>query len=231
MKRKLTTLLLFALLLGCTMLSGCTLHNKTLDPLMQKVVTALNHQDIDSLRSLVHPEITDEAFEAGMAEIMDIWQVMDPAEAKLVQLNFQKSAGRSVTQGIYLLKETPDYNVMQLIYEKTDGAGYLISLRLAQAEIGFPMNLDQPLGIASLVLLVLSLLIMIVTIVDIVRKKPLKYGWFIVLALIILPFTVSGLAIALPVGALLYWCLRKSLMKKKAAKLATEAVPEPEINE
>ena len=93
------------------------------------------------------------------------------------------------------------------------------------------MNLDQPLGIASLVLLVLSLLIMIVTIVDIVRKKPLKYGWFIVLALIILPFTVSGLAIALPVGALLYWCLRKSLMKKKAAKLATEAVPEPEINE
>ena len=58
----------FALLMVLALLTGCTLHNKTLDPVMQRTVEALNQNDMNALRAMVSEDTVDDAAFAYFAE-------------------------------------------------------------------------------------------------------------------------------------------------------------------
>ena len=60
--------------------------------------------------------------------------------------------------------------------------------------------------------------IILVTIVDIAVKRPPKYGWYIVLALVSVPLFLQSYPIGLPVGAIVWWCIRRSVLRRKAAE-------------
>ena len=54
------------------------------------------------------------------------------------------------------------------------------------------------------------------TIVDIIRKKPSKYGLYIVMALVFfnLRIFVNGFSftLSIPLGSLIYWIIRRKLV-------------------
>ena len=68
----------------------------------------------------------------------------------------------------------------------------------------------------------------IFSIVDVVRKKPRRYGWYIVLCIVVFWFNFNHVRyIVLPLGALIYWCIRKKLLTRKAAMKVKETENEP----
>ena len=217
MKRHISKLLLIALLIGCLALSGCSIHSKTLDPVMEQVLTALNTQDRDAMKSMLDPSLPEAELETGLEQMLEIWRETDPAEARLGNLQVERSGSWERHTGVYWLPETEDYNAIQLVYEITDGEGTLRYIHLGTADsAGVPNRMT--------VLMILPVLALILfTIIDILRKKPRKYGFLIIIALITVPLPVASVQLAIPVGSALYWCLRKQLLRKKAEAEQSES--------
>lgn len=212
-------LVLASLLLLAFVLCGCTIHNETLDTQMQKAVTALNQKDTDALRQMLPADSVDEdAFLSDIEQLYSVWVPVDPSEAKLIQLNVTKSADQTVTRGVYSVPGNEQYNCFQLICVKAkDGTAALNRFDLGWADANDLTAAGSPLGIAGVVLAVISFVVIILTIIDIARKRPRKYGWYIVLALFTFFLSINGVRLTAPIGAIIYWCIRSSLLKKKAA--------------
>lgn len=210
---------LASLLLLFFILSGCAIHNETLDAQMQKAVTALNQKDTDTLRQMLPVDgIDEDAFLSDIEQLYSVWVPVDPSEAKLIQLNVTKSADQTVTRGVYSVPGNEQYNCFQLICVKEkDGAAALSRFDLGWADTNVLSAAGSPLGIAGMVLAGISFVVIILTIVDIARKRPRKYGWYIVLALFTFFLSINGVRLTAPIGAIIYWCIRSSLLKKKAA--------------
>ena len=223
----------FALLMVLALLTGCALHNKTLDPVMQRTVEALNQNDMNTLRAMVSEETVDDAAFTYFAEhLSDYWQPTEPEALRLVQLKVQKSPGQTTWSGGYLLPDGAEYNLLSLIYaEDGEGRGELLGLHLDQldASESAEVSLQSPFGVAALIFSILCFAFIVFTIVDIVRKRPIKYGWDIVLALVSFYMTFNGVRISAPLGSIIYWAIRKGLLEKKAARdaaLAAQDMPE-----
>ena len=119
-----------------------------------------------------------------------------------------------------------------------------------------PIARKTPVQWLLLVFWGLSVLFCIYTIIDVLRKKPRLYGLWILIALLYIGFSVnigpslfnfgthvglfriskwikysdhrSVVQLFFPIGAILYWCLRKTLLKKKA-KYAVPADRQPPV--
>ncbi len=216
--KRLIFVVLTGILILSLVLSGCAIHNETLDAQMQKAISALNQKDNDALRQMLPVDgIDEEAFQADLEQLYNVWVPTDPSEAKLVQLNVIKSPDQTGMRGVYLVPGNEQYNCVQLIYIETkDGTDALNRIELGWADNNNPAAAGTPLGITGTVLAVISFAVIILTIIDIARKRPRKYGWYIVLSLFTFFLSVNGVRLTAPLGSIIYWCIRSALLQKKA---------------
>ena len=220
MKYRHQLIVISAFLLALSLvLGGCAIHNEMLDAQMQKTVTALNQKDTDTLRRMLPADgMDEESFLSDVEQLYSVWVPVDPSDAKLIQLNVTKSPDQTVTRGVYSVPGNEQYNCFQLIYvEMKDGTSVLNRFDLGRADSSEHSAAGSPLGIIGTVLAVISFAVIIITIIDIARKRPRKYGWYIVLSLFTFFLLVNGVRLTAPVGAIIYWCIRGSLLQKKAA--------------
>ncbi len=228
MKRMFKRVLPIVLLAVCLLLSGCAKQMSESNETMRQIVQAFNDGDADAVYRMFPPNSIDEkAFDAFFSETLEGWQKVDPQEVRAIGFNINTKGGASTTQMTFLLPGDMENNVMQFEIESTKEHGtYLSSLNFGtlpedyNTSGGTLQKISTPVLIWDLVCFVF----LIFTIVDIVRKKPKGYGWFIALAVLLsIPVTIGGAACSVPVGVILWWCLRKVLMKKKNAIAAENA--------
>lgn len=225
MKRyKVSVLLLLALLALSLLWGGCALKNELMDEQMRIVVSALNDNDMERLNACMMPGAVDEqALARGFSNMESIWIPVEADQVK--QVRFQKKTAvaadtRTVTyEGVYRLPRTDAPWFLRLIYQEMGEKKGLVSVFVSQGE----ENAGTARNTAQTVMDLICLAAAIVTIVDIVRHKPRKYGWYIVLALFSFrAFTFNSSALTfyvrLPLGAIVYWCLRRRILATAAPK-------------
>ena len=228
MKRSRRRLVLAVLVLCALCLSGCGFRNKTLDAQLPLVVAALNEQDQEALRSLLHPSLAEQTgFEAGFQELLTLWTPVDAADARLIQFHSVTGNGMKQVEGLYAFPGTELTSSLYLAYQVDGAGGGLISVRLVPPEAN--QVEEQPIWLT--IYLIVCAGFIIFTIVDIVRQKPLKYGWYIVLAVFTFRFFVNGTTILyLPLGSLIYWAIRKKLLwnsrRERAKQEKADSGPE-----
>lgn len=254
-KSRVTVLFLFVLI--CCFLSGCAdlLRNEEMDKELELLIEALNEDDADRIFQFMYPDVsTREEFDASYETIRRIWEQSDSYTTKLISINTNKTFGNSGASltcraKYYIYTEDKDYTV-SLTYLSDDKGDGLYQFDLAAG--AEPVLMSGGFTTAKentafqwvmLVFCVLTYLFMIVTVVDILRKRPRLFGVWLVAALtffslqmrrtptdfhiggIVTWFAMSAFKIysngirsfvfALPAGAVVYWFLRKKLLSQK----------------
>ena len=238
MKRRiLAVCLLGILVLGCLGLSGCGMKHKTLDEQMARMVTALNEGDEAAFTVLLYPGMEKKYdLHELFTQLEEYWVPTAPEELSLVSFNIYTGTGGKSSQGMYAVPGNERINTLVLTYSETEEGTGVNTIYLQQRD---EQEAAKGKGnVPSLILSVLCAAVQILTIVDILVKKPRKYGWFILLALFFFNFSLRlnemGFTVYIPLGAILYWCLRKKLLWEKARQTKTpvSSVPlSPDIPE
>ncbi len=205
--------LLLCLLLVCTLLlAGCSLKNETLDAQMEQVLDALDQNDEEAFVALFYPGIQDKELRLMYSQFRDVWTPLERDQIKLVSYSTHSAKAQKDYRGLYQLPRSDEYSHLEINYLETEDGRGLVGLKMGKLDEAEP---TKPGG-WQLVYFVLYLAFLILTIIDIIRKKPLKYGWLIVMALIYFSFRTNTFSIMIPLGSILYWCLRGKLLREKA---------------
>lgn len=231
-KRFLALCLLGILALGCLGLSGCGFKNEILDEQMARMVTALNEGDEAAFTALLYPGMEKEYdLHELFAQLEEYWAPIAPEELSLVSFNIYAGTNGKSSQGMYDVPGNERINTLLLVYAETEEASGVSTIYLQQRD---GQEAAKGKGnVPSLILSILCAAVQILTIVDIVVKKPRKYGWYILLALFFFNFTLHlnemSFTLSIPLGAIVYWCLRKKLLREKAevTQMSDPSVPIP----
>ncbi len=236
-KRFLALCLLGILVLGCLGLSGCGIKNETLDQQMTRMVTALNEGDEAAFTAMLYPGMGKEYdLHALFAQLEEYWAPVAPEELSLVSFHINAGTKGKTSEGVYAVPGNEKINTLLLVYAETeDGIGVsTIYLQQRDGQGAGPAGRSIP----QWILTGLCVAFQILTIVDILVKKPRKYGWYILLALFFFTFNLrlneNAFSLTVPLGAIIYWCLRKKLLWEKArqTKAPVSSVPlSPDIPE
>lgn len=225
MRNKAFALLTLILVIACA-LCGCSFKNETLDAEMAKAVTNLNVRDGEALFGQFYPIIEKDAFLEALDPIYAVWQETDPSTVKLVNINIKKNSvngePQKIIQGVYALDlgETPYY--LSLVYLEKAGESGLYNLNLNEAQTAGGMSISTA-SILSIAVLVVLWALILITVIDILRKRPRRWGWYVLWAIVLtVNITLNGFAIPLPIGVLNYWCRRKGLLRRKAELLEAQ---------
>ena len=227
--------LIVALGLLAVMLSGCSFKNKVLDAQMEMALAALNDGNSEKMYQLIYPGAMEErAFDEGFDQIMQAWQEKQPEDLKLVRFyvnsKVQADFRQKTYEGIYKMTLGDESCYIYLLYADTSEGSGIVNLNLLSEDEVSGVEISA-FSIVSLVFEVLFWLIVVFTIIDIIRKKPRRYGWYIVLALLRVTLRTGELALIVPVGVIIYWGIRRNLLRKKAEWLEAQnpSVDEPEV--
>lgn len=221
--RKKFAVLTAAILCFCLFLSGCGLKSETLDAQLDLVLSALNRDDRDAFVALLYPGLGSESdMEEGYRQIREVWIPTERESVKLVRYNFNASSGQKMYQGIYQLPRSDEYGYLEIVYLETAERSGLVGLHMGMIE----ESQKNTSGIGQWIFTILYLAFVLFTIVDVVRKKPRKYGWYIVLSFLYFSLRVNSFAVTIPLGSILYWCVRRKLLMNKAAMTMT---PDPSV--
>ncbi|MDE6622097.1 MAG: hypothetical protein K2K74_16740 [Lachnospiraceae bacterium] len=254
MKKK-SAVILFLLI--CCFLSGCAdlLRNEEMDEEVARLIKALNEDDADQIYLSMYPDVvTREEFDESYESVRQIWEQSDNYTTKLKSINTKKNINKSGNSLVcqaqyYVYTQNQDYTVTLTHLSDDNGDGvYQFNLNIGAEPVlisgGFTTaGENSALQWGLLLLSVLSYLIIIVTAVDILRKRPRLFGvwlaaaltfagfsiqispsnlhlggnvsWFVLSAFRIYSGGIRNFVFALPVGAIVYWCLRKKLLSKK----------------
>lgn len=218
-KKRLAILLLAAL---CLLLAGCSFHNETLDAQMRAVVTALNAENETAFtKLLLMPEADESDLHALYTDLHGRWKPVDPDTAKLIGVNINIRSGEKTSEGNYIFENGQSLSFRY--YEGDYGKG-ITAIGVSHSK-EFETGVYYGSGwIVTLICAVAGLAFVVVTIVDIARKKPRNYGWYFVMAVVTFSLRVNAFRITLPLGAIIWWCIRRSVLQKKAA--LQETVPQ-----
>ena len=256
MKRSNTAMLLLSILL-CCVLSGCAdlLKNEDMDKEVEYLIEALNEDDADRIFLSMYPGVvTREEFDESYEAVHQLWEKSDEHTTKLnsinTQKNFNKSGDSLTCQAQYYVYTQEQSYTITLTYRSDDsGEGvYQFNLNVGAEPVlvsgGFTTaGKNSAMQWALLILSVLSYLFIIITAVDILRKKPRLFGVWLAAALTFMAFSIQvtpanfhvgghvswflvssfkiystggrNFVFALPVGAIVYWCMRKRLLSQK----------------
>ncbi len=239
MKRRFLTLwVLVALVLACMAFSGCGFKNETLDGEARLLVSALNEGDEESFRALLYPGWEEQMdLHELFLQIKEHWVPLAPEDLQLssfhVRASGNKSGHNKSIQGVYPLPGNEEYPAMLLVYSDTEEGKGLSSVYLLNEAPDAAAQEPQPVW--RWLLSSLCIIIQILTVIDILVKKPRKYGWYIILALLFFTFTHRTdqftIQFSIPWGAFLYWGMRNKLLREKE-RLAKEqtaiSLPTPE---
>lgn len=260
MKKRLiviSLLLVFALLLGgCSAIKGLKAEQDKFDATARQLIAAFAEKDLDAVSAMAYDEQSRQALSASFDEYAANWPACSDDNITCTNFGVNVSSnGPTVYQGEYTLETDESNYALNLVYQSdSSGAGFT-SARLT--EVPGAKKLEAASRVLSPVLLVLWLLFVafaVLTIIDIIKKKPKRYGLWIAVALIFFGFGITSgsgsfsanfnfmllgrsrfeafsngsyrILLSLPLGAIIYWCSRKSLLKKKA-KYAVPAPEEP----
>ena len=219
-KRMKTTVAIIALIALALLLSGCAADSSLMEEQKNLVVSCLNDHDSDGLQAIMYPnDLSKEELEAGYQASADIWRPVDAKDVQLIQFSGQTNAEQKIYQGIYQFPKEMEQYALYLSYVETDGVKGLTNIRIISASQAQPPAAPLSLTISRIV----TVCFIIFSVVDVVRKKPRHYGWYIVLCIVVFWFNFNHVRyIVLPLGALIYWCIRKKLLAKKAVMKAKE---------
>ena len=233
MKRRLLILCLLAVFVfGCLGLSGCTFKNETLDQQMSLVVAALNEGDEAAFAALLYPGMEEEYdLQALFDQMEGYWEPVAPEELSLVSFHIRKGTAGNISEGMYTVPGNEKINSLQLVYVENEEGRGLSTVYLQQWDEQEADGAGK--STPEWILTGLCVAFLILTIVDVLVKKPRKYGWYVVLALFFFTFTLhlneSSFGLSLPIGAIVYWCMRGKLLREKA-KLAAATLSSAAIS-
>ncbi|MDE5697871.1 MAG: hypothetical protein K2I96_10765 [Lachnospiraceae bacterium] len=250
-------LMLLLSVLFCCVLSGCAdlLKSEDMDREVENLIQALNEDDADRIFLSMYPGVvTREEFDKSYAAVREIWEPSDGHTTKLRSINTRKNVNKSGDYLIcqaqyYVYTQAQDYTITLTYRCDDNGDGvYQFNLNAGAEPVlvsgGFTTaGKNSALQWALLLLSVLSYLLIIVTVVDILRKRPRLFGVWLAAALSFIGFWIQAapasfhvggsvtwfvfssfkiystggrqFVFALPVGAIVYWCLRKKLLSQK----------------
>ena len=221
MQKKLA-ILMAAVLACCLFLSGCTVKNETLDAQLDRTLAALNQDDREAFLALLYPGVESEAdLEEGYRQIREIWIPTAREDVELVKYNVNASSQQKAYQGIYRLPRTDEFGYLEIDYLETKEGRGLVGLHMGMIE----EPEQESYGAGQWIYIVLYFAVVVFTIVDIIRKKPRKYGWYILLALVYFRLRINSFSATIPLGSIVYWCIRKRLLREKEAAAMAPATP------
>ncbi len=257
MKKSNAVMLFFAILL-CCFLSGCAdlLKNERMDQEVEQIIAALNEDDADQIYESMYPDVvTREEFDKSYEPIRQIWKKCDEHTTKMTSIHINNNQNNSemirTYQVQYYVYTPEDSYTINLTYRSDDKGEGVYGFNLTPGTVpvllsgGFTtFKANSAVQWVLLIVCILSYLFVIVTAVDILKKRPRWYGaWlaaafaFVCLQMKIVPknFHVSGgvsffamsalkvystgarnFVVAFPAGALVYWCMRKKLLVKRS---------------
>ena len=212
MKKK-RTLVLCALL--CLLLTGCGIGRNVLDPPMRAVVTALNDADEQAFRAqLLMPDADAQELHALYADLRTEWEPVDPDAAKLMNFSITTTNGQTNGEGQYVFENGCS---LSFAYSDDDYGTGITRIGVSHSEANSrAWSFFSTKTVVLLGCLLLCAACSIVTIVDIAGKRPPKFGWYILMALVSIPFPVRGYVVGIPAGAILWWCIRRVVLKRGA---------------
>ena len=217
MKKEIRGLLLMTLVcLAALMLSGCRMTDEVLDREMRAFNACMESGDTEVLRARFHPDFApdDAAYAAWFADAQRLWRPISAEKIDLDALTVSEKTGEGYRiksyNGNYFYKYDQMPCELRLEYIESNGlkglktihfASVTASMRQYYWELGF-----------SVILSIFGLM----TIIDIIRKKPKYYRlWIAVVSLLYIPITLFGFRSALPVGVMIYWWERKKLVGQR----------------
>lgn len=255
--KKSSVLTLFLSILCCLCLTGCAdmLKKEDMDQTVERLIKALNEDDADQIYASMYPGVvTREQFDESYETVRQLWKKTDDHTTKLKAINtnknFNQSGNSIVCQAqYYVYTQEQDYTIALTYLSDDIGEGvYQFNLNVGTEPVllsgGFTTFRDNSaLQWGLLALNVLSYLFILVTVVDILRKRPRLFGVWLVAALVFMGFWIQAapgsfringsisafvasafkiysrgirrFTFMLPVGAIVYWCLRKKLLSQK----------------
>lgn len=264
MNRKLRVLRQFALVLlclACVLFVGCTqLSNDELDAQLNIMLDAIEANDLEQAYAAMYPEVmTQNAFTSAFEQMRTYWpQNNSTRTCKMTKIDTAKGTynGQHYTQisGEYTVETDLEPYFIRIVYRQDDQSSGILAFNLVRqseyeqetAVTGTFATAAQntPVQWLFLVFWLLSIGFVVVTVVDILRKRPRLYGLWLICALVFAAFIfqregasvvhnrlnvslliqsnwlVSGsgaltIRLSLPVGAIAYWSSRRKLQKQK----------------
>lgn len=249
--------ILFLSVLLCCFLAGCAdlLKSEEMDREVERIIEALNEDDADRIFQSMYPGVvTREEFDASYQSVRQLWKKSDAYTMKLRAINTNKNYNQSGSSLVrraqyYVYTQDQDYTITLTYMSDDNGEGvYQFNLNIGAEPVlvsgGFTTAAQNSvLQWGLLIVSVLSYIFIIVTVIDILRKRPRLFGAWIAAALAFAGFSIQaapgnfhiGLRViwfvmssfkiysnglrsfvfVLPVGAIVYWCMRKKLLSKK----------------
>lgn len=217
MKKGICGLMLAALVcLAALMLSGCGLTNEVLDREMRAFNACMESGDAEAFKARFLPEALpdDETYLEWFNKARAFWRpiISDKIELRNLNVNTQRNGDHSVKtyEGLYYFDYEEDPFQVEIRYVETDGVGGLQYVSLGSAGNRYTSGYYIALGIAAIMIVVI-----ILTIRDIVKHKPRLYGLWIAASLLLsFRITLPSFSIGLPLGVIIYWCVRKRLLRQ-----------------
>ena len=210
---KIIVVLLSVMVFACMVLTGCALKNETLDSKVKQVVDSLNAQDEESFIGLLYPSQGYDTH-AYYSLFIEYWKPINYEEVKLLNIKVSSNieSGKQIKtyEGIYQLPRDDQYNNLRIVYTETEDARGITDLYLGKFS-----TTTNSTSIMSWIIRGICFAFIVITIVDVIRKRPPKFGIYIVIALLFFSLRINNLSVMIPLGAISYWCARKAILKKK----------------
>ena len=223
--RKISPLKSFALILLLAALalclSGCQLHEKLLDEQLDLFVSSMNADDPSLLFSGMHPQVFREDFDPFYQQIKPLWRPVGAEDFKMTgvqvhtrQVNGERYGRYTGTWKVKLEEELYQLTIVYDVDEKGSGISTLSFYRIEETPLA--------VSVTGIALVILCFAFIIYTAVDILRKKPRAYILVLILAVALtFGFRAGTVQIAIPLGSIGYWVLRRRLLKKRSGDLAS----------
>ncbi len=248
---------IFLFVLLCCLLSGCGSlpKNERMDQVVEYMIDALNEDDADRIFRFLYPDVvTREEFDESYEAIRDIWEKTDSYTKKLNSINTQKTINNSgkslVCEAQYYIYTEDKFYTINLTYLSDDNGyglyGFYLKPGAEPMMISGDFTTARENSVLQWIILflgALSYFLIIITVVDILRKRPRLFGLWLIAVMAFFSFqirnmpdnffvvvgvnwfVISGLRgynnngwilfLAIPAGAIVYWCLRKKLLAQK----------------
>lgn len=255
--RKSCIAVLFLSVLLCCFITGCAglLKSEEMDQELERLIEALNEDDADQIFQSLYPGVvTREEFDASYEEVRQLWEKSEDYSKRLMSFNTKKNynqSGQSLVREAqyFVYTQNQKYTVTLTYVSDDNGEGlYQFNLNVGTIPVlisgGFTTaGENSALQWGLLILSVLSYLFIIVTEIDILRKRPRLFGlwlaaaltfaglwievvpgnfhiggrvvWFVLSAFKIYSGGMRKFVFVLPVGAIVYWCMRKKLLSQR----------------
>lgn len=247
---------LAVLLLLCIMTAACApeVSNDVLDEKFQALQTAFATNDEERAFELLYLENqTETEFHDFFSEVLDYWPVTQDDVYTLTKFHIEKTGYYDQWDGIYSGETAGQPYLVQIVYMESEELTGIVNFRVVLEEEYVAAESAQyaPAGAKHWIMLawwVICLAFIVFSIIDIIRKKPRRYGLWILLSLVsvgvcysngdgfgtvqaifgllnqsrYVAFATGGfeIKVTIPIGAILYWCRRKSLLSAKAKREA-----------